>query len=117
MAMRGGMSGMGAWLWQRLTALYLGVYVLVLLLALVFSGGPGAQAWQGAMAHPLVLLATALFLGAWLLHAWIGLRDVIVDYVHPFAARLAVLAVVAVFLLACGVWGGYILIQAASSWA
>jgi succinate dehydrogenase / fumarate reductase, membrane anchor subunit len=111
------MSGMGAWLWQRLTALYLGLYVLVLLLSLVFSGGPGARAWQAAMGQPLVLLATALFLGAWLLHAWIGLRDVVVDYVHPFAVRLAVLAVVAVFLLVCGAWGTYILIQAASTWA
>jgi len=115
--MRGGMSGMGAWLWQRLTALYLGAYILVLLLALVFSGGPEALAWQAWMTHPLVLLATALFLGGWLLHAWIGLRDVIVDYIHPFAARLVVLAAVALFLLACGVWGIYILIQAASTWA
>jgi succinate dehydrogenase / fumarate reductase, flavoprotein subunit len=31
------MSGMGAWLWQRFTALYLGLYILVLLLALVVS--------------------------------------------------------------------------------
>lgn len=115
--MRGGMSGMGAWLWQRLTALYLGAYILVLLLALVFSGGPSAGSWQGWMGHPLVLLATALFLGAWLMHAWIGLRDVVVDYVHPFGARVTVLVVVALFLLSCGIWGIYILIQAASSWA
>lgn len=117
MAVRGGMSGMGAWLWQRLTALYLGLYILALLLALAFSGGPGAETWQTWMSHPLILLATALFLGGWLLHAWIGLRDVVVDYVHPFATRLAVLALVAVFLLGCGAWGAYILIQAASSWA
>lgn len=111
------MSGMGAWLWQRLTALYLGLFILVLLLALVFSGGPGADTWQDWMTRPPVLLAAALFLGAWLLHAWIGLRDVIVDYVHSFATRLAMLAAVAVFLLACGIWGSYILIQATSSWA
>ncbi|OOG28642.1 succinate dehydrogenase, hydrophobic membrane anchor protein [Thioalkalivibrio denitrificans] len=111
------MSGMGAWLWQRLTALYLGLYILVLLLVLVFSGGADAAQWQGWMRQPLVLLATALFLGAWLWHAWIGLRDVVVDYIHPFAARLTVLIAVAAFLLTCGVWGIYILIQAASSWA
>jgi succinate dehydrogenase / fumarate reductase, membrane anchor subunit len=117
MAIRGGISGMGPWLWQRLTALYLGLYILVLLLALVFSGGPDAAAWQGWMSHPLALLATALFLGAWLLHAWIGLRDVVIDYIHPFATRVAVLTAVGLFLLLCGIWGIYILIQAASSWA
>jgi succinate dehydrogenase / fumarate reductase, membrane anchor subunit len=111
------MSGMGAWLWQRFTALYLGLYILLLLLALVVSGGPDAAVWQGWMTHPLVVLATALFLGAWLWHAWIGVRDVVVDYVHPFATRLVVLTLVAAFLLVCGTWGIFILLQAASSWA
>jgi succinate dehydrogenase, hydrophobic membrane anchor protein len=56
-------------------------------------------------------VAFGLFALALLLHAWIGVRDVILDYVKPPALRLALLAAVALFLLANGLWLAGILME------
>ena len=56
----------------------------------------------------------ALFFLALLLHAWIGVRDVVIDYVHNFSARLTVLtcgstaAGMALFWWLYGTAGGWV---------
>ena len=42
--------------------------------------------------------------GAVLVHAWVGIRDVVLDYVHPFALRMAVLGSAAVGLAVLAAW-------------
>jgi succinate dehydrogenase / fumarate reductase membrane anchor subunit len=49
-------------------------------------------------------IAATAFLGALLLHAWVGVRDVILDYVHPVGLRVAALAVLGSGLMAMAVW-------------
>lgn len=44
------------------------------------------------------------FFAALLAHAWIGVRDVILDYVHPVAIRFFALAVLALGLTGAGFW-------------
>ena len=39
-----------------------------------------------------------------MLHAWIGMRDVVIDYIHPFAIRITVLAFMMFALLMFGIW-------------
>jgi succinate dehydrogenase / fumarate reductase, membrane anchor subunit len=34
------------------------------------------------------------------LHGWIGVRDIVLDYVHSLPVRLSVLAIIAVILFA-----------------
>jgi len=63
--------------------------------------------------QPVVWLATAAFILLMLLHAWIGLRDVILDYVRPVSARLTALVAVAVAFLLLGLWALWILIEVA----
>ena len=45
-----------------------------------------------------------LFFAAILLHTWVGLRDVILDYIHPPAARVTALATLAVGIAAMAAW-------------
>jgi succinate dehydrogenase / fumarate reductase membrane anchor subunit len=49
-------------------------------------------------------VAVLLFFVALLLHGWIGLRDVVIDYVHPLGLRMAVLGAVALGQIALGLW-------------
>jgi succinate dehydrogenase / fumarate reductase membrane anchor subunit len=56
------------------------------------------------MSNPAISVAAAVFFAALLLHAWVGFRDVIVDYVHPLAFRLSMLALLGSGLLAIGLW-------------
>jgi succinate dehydrogenase / fumarate reductase membrane anchor subunit len=47
-----------------------------------------------------------------LLHVWVGLRDILMDYVHMLALRLSLTAVLLLSLVACGLWALRILWQA-----
>jgi len=97
-------SGFRAWLLQRVSAIYLALYLLYL--AYHFSINPPADyaSWYAWLAQPVTSIFMALFFLSLLLHAWIGVRDIIIDYVHPLAARLLALTAVALLLVGCGFW-------------
>ena len=63
-----------------------------------------------AMSFVMMGIATLVFVVAILLHAWVGIRDVIIDYVWHAAARVTVLSLVALGLVACGLWASQSLI-------
>jgi succinate dehydrogenase / fumarate reductase, membrane anchor subunit len=107
------LSGQRAWLLQRITALFAGVYVFLAVAVLLARPPADHGAWLALVTHPVVWLATAAFIILILLHAWIGLRDVILDYVRPLAVRLAALVAVAIGFLLLGLWALWILIEAA----
>ena len=73
-------AGLRAWLLQRISAVYLALYVVYFLLAM------------------------ALFFLALSIHAWVGVRDVIIDYVHPAGLRLLLLCGLGVVLLGSLLW-------------
>lgn len=82
--------------------------------ALIFLGlRPPAEAaaWQTLMGQPVVMIATGLYLIALLWHAWIGIRDVLMDYVRQPALKFSLLSLAAVWLWACGLWGGAVLLR------
>jgi succinate dehydrogenase / fumarate reductase membrane anchor subunit len=61
-------------------------------------------AWHGWVMSSSVSVATAVFFAALLTHAWVGVRDVIMDYIHPVAFRVWVFALVGIGLTAMGIW-------------
>lgn len=97
-------QGLRAWFWQRLSSVYMVLYLLPVGAFLLLWPPDSHAAWRAWLAQPLVGLATALFFAALLVHAWVGMRDVLMDYVHPLALRLALLCVVALLLAGSGLW-------------
>jgi succinate dehydrogenase / fumarate reductase membrane anchor subunit len=59
-------------------------------------------------------VATALAAAALLLHAWVGVRDVILDYVKPLPLRAGLLVLVALVLAAEGLWAARLLLGGAA---
>ena len=110
--MKGGLQGLSAWVVQRVTAVYLALFVLVALVVLLLGRPRDFAAWQALVGHPAVLLAIALFYVALLWHAWIGMRDVFVDYLHVFWIRLTAYVLLVAFLIGCGLWVARVLILA-----
>ena len=106
-------GGLRPWLAQRLAAVYLAAYVGTAGAFLVVAGGLDYGVWRDWLGRPWVAVASLLALLAVLVHAWVGLRDVTMDYVRPFGARLAVLALVALGLGGLGLWGALLLLGAA----
>lgn len=105
-------SGLKAWAIQRLTAIYIGLFALYLLLVFLFGAPASYFEWKAWMGGPLVSIATLLFVVSVLMHAWIGIRDVLIDYVHPIAIRAGLLGAIALFLVAMGLWAAQALILA-----
>lgn len=103
-------SGLKAWAIQRLTAIYIGLFIIYLIGALILSPPADFAAWKAWMGSPLVSVAMLLFVVSTLMHAWIGVRDVLIDYIRPIAIRATVLGVVALSLIAMGLWAAQALI-------
>ncbi|MBU0499340.1 MAG: succinate dehydrogenase, hydrophobic membrane anchor protein [Gammaproteobacteria bacterium] len=97
-------SGLRAWLLQRLTALYLAGFFIYLILYFHFSPPKDYGAWIAWVDDPLNGVALLLFIATALLHAWVGVRDILFDYVPLFPLRLALLGLVGFALVACGFW-------------
>jgi succinate dehydrogenase / fumarate reductase, membrane anchor subunit len=82
-------DGLREWQLQRWTALALiplGLYFVASMLRLATSGQMTAAAW---LASPVPALLTILFILALLAHAVVGLRSVVIDYVHTRARLVA----------------------------
>lgn len=102
--MRRPLSGLRAWLVQRISAVYMLAFLVLVLLRFLIDPPRTYGAWQGWVAKPEVGVAILVFFGALIVHAWVGLRDVILDYVRPVAVRAMVLSLLAFALVALGVW-------------
>ena len=96
------LTGLRAWLVQRASALYLLFFVLFLAAHFVLDRPRDFEAWHDWLARPAI---TTVFLAgtlALLFHAWVGVRDVLLDYVHPLGIRVAALFLLAGALIAVG---------------
>jgi succinate dehydrogenase / fumarate reductase membrane anchor subunit len=96
-------SGLRSWLMQRLTAVYIVLFLVVF--AVLWGGEPiSFVAWRAWVAHPAVNIALLLFIFSVLTHAWIGGRDVVMDYVKSVAARYVLLIGFGLGLVIMGLW-------------
>ncbi len=98
------MTGLRAWFVQRIAAVYLGLFIVYLLVHFAVDAPGSFEDWHAWMHQPGVSVAWILFFAALLLHAWVGMRDVVLDYVHHTALRLVVLVALGLFLLVQGLW-------------
>ena len=96
--------GLMDWLIQRLTAVVMAVYTMLVLAIALWNGGIDYPLWTQLFAHAGFKLASFLFMVALLYHAWIGMRDILMDYVKPAGIRLLLETVTVVVLFAYLGW-------------
>lgn len=97
--------GLRDWVLQRLSAVIVAIYVLWLASFLLCHPHLSFAEWHHLFSGMGVKVSTILFLGALLVHAWIGIWTVLTDYVKPvFLRGLCHLSFV-LMLTACFVWG------------
>jgi succinate dehydrogenase / fumarate reductase membrane anchor subunit len=101
--------GLTDWLAQRVTAVVMAIYSL-LVAAMVLSRLPmDHDAWKGMFAPQWFRVATLVFLLCVFYHAWIGARDILMDYIKPAAIRLTLEILVILALVVYAVWSVTIL--------
>lgn len=102
--------GLRDWLAQRVTAVLMALFTLVLLLQVVLSSGPmGYEQWAGIFAAQWMKFLTFSVIIAMLYHVWVGMRDIWMDYIKPVGIRLALHVFTIVWLLGCAGWGVQVL--------
>ncbi len=96
--------GLADWLAQRITAVVMILYTLLVLGIVLWHGGLDHASWQALFASQLFRIATFLFMVALVYHAWVGMRNIAMDYVKPIAIRLTVQSGIVAALIAYLGW-------------
>jgi succinate dehydrogenase / fumarate reductase membrane anchor subunit len=94
--------GLRDWLAQRITAVIMAVYSVIALVVLL-TGHPITYAvWKDLFAQGWMRVATLLFMASLAWHAWVGMRNILMDYIKPEGLRLSLqvgtLLVIAAYL-------------------
>ena len=100
-----GRNGVHDWLLLRASAIIINLYVLYILGFFVTAPELTYDIWRGFFATSITKVFTLLTLLSILVHAWIGLWQVLTDYVKPLAVRLVLQLAVVVALLVYLLYG------------
>lgn len=92
------------WLVQRVTAVAMALYTILILGMLLWFGGLHYAGWTAAFGNEIFRIATFVFMVALLWHAWVGVRNILMDYVKPVAVRLTLQVLVIATLIGYAGW-------------
>lgn len=101
--------GLRDWLMQRVTGAVMALYTLILAFQLLTRPLHGYADWRALFAPEWMKLASLLFAFSLMLHAWVGARDILMDYARPTVLRLALQSAVILALVAYAAWAVQIL--------
>lgn len=101
--------GLRDWLAQRLTATVMVLYSLAFAAYLLLHPDLSYDQWLLLFSDNIVRTFSLLFLLCLFYHAWIGVRDVVMDYVKLAWVRLLIHVVVILLLLLYAIWSVQIL--------
>lgn len=101
--------GLRDWLIQRVSAVVMAVYCLFLAVYLSVQPRLDYDLWAGLFSGLWLRTFTLLFLLGMFYHAWVGMRDIAMDYVKPAGIRLSIYVLVILLLLVYVIWSVQIL--------
>lgn len=101
--------GLRDWLAQRVTAVAMTFYTFLVLAALARLPQLDFWHWKALWSLPVMRYATVLFLLSVYLHAWIGVRNIFMDYIKDPGLRLTLYVIVIGALVCYAVWSVQIL--------
>jgi len=97
--------GLKEWMMQRVTAVIMSLYTVGLFLAVLFTPDLGYAKWVGffnftVLSFPMGKILALLAMLSLCYHAYIGIRDIWMDYVKPTGIRLSLQIFTQLWLLA-----------------
>ncbi len=101
--------GLRDWLVQRVTAVVMALGSLVLAAYVMLHPDMGYDRWTALFSSQPVRAFALLFLMSLFYHAWIGIRDIVMDYVKPASVRLVIHVLVILALVLYTIWSVQIL--------
>jgi succinate dehydrogenase / fumarate reductase membrane anchor subunit len=101
--------GLRDWLAQRITATIMAIYTIILLGWFFLAGDFSYEGWAAIFSIQWMKLATFVAMLSLFYHAWVGVRDIWMDYVKPVGVRLLLQALTIVWLVGCAAYAAQIL--------
>ena len=101
--------GLKYWLAQRITAIVMAVYTLIIFAATLGGATASREAWHAFMAHGFIRFITFLFIVSLCYHAWVGIRDIWMDYIKPAAIRVTLHVLTLLALVGYAGWATQII--------
>ena len=102
--------GLRDWLAQRATALVMLAYTVVLLVSFLTASSFSYEGWAGLFSRQWFKMATFVTILALLYHAWIGFREIVMDYVtKSVGLRLTFYVAAILWLVGCAGWAAQII--------
>ena len=98
------LEGLRPWVIQRVSAVYIVLFCLYTIYSLLSAGQFSYENWNDWLYHPFNTTVTGVFIIALLFHAWIGMRDIVLDYVKNIMLRIFILAMLVGVLLGSALW-------------
>jgi len=97
--------GIRDWLSQRVTAVLLALFTVLVLAQLIFSQGViSYELWAGIFSPQWMKSITFVVILSIFYHVWVGMRNIFMDYVKPYAFRFVMHVFAIVWLTACTGW-------------
>jgi len=100
-----GRNGVHDFILVRATAIVLTLYIIYMVGFFATTGEISWEVWTGFFASGFTKVFTLLALVSILIHAWIGMWQVLTDYVKPLALRLVLQLAIVVALVAYVLYG------------
>lgn len=101
--------GLRDWLIQRVSAVVMALYSVVFVGYLLMQDHVDYDVWTSLFSSQWVRTFSLLFLLSLFYHAWIGVRDIVMDYVKPTSVRLVIHTLVILALVVYVIWSIQIL--------
>ena len=96
--------GLRDWLAQRATAALMALFTLALVVQVLLPGELGYDKWAGIFSRQWMKALTFVVIVSLAYHAWVGMRDVWMDYVKPVGVRLLLQVFTIAWLVGCTGW-------------
>ena len=96
--------GLSDWLAQRITAALMTIFTLLVVAQVLLPGEMGYDKWAGIFSAQWMKVLTFVVILSLAYHAWVGMRDIWMDYVKPVGVRLLMQVFTMVWLLGCAGW-------------
>ena len=96
--------GLRDWLSQRVTALLMALFTVLVIVQVLLPGEMGYDKWAGIFAAQWMKVLTFVVIASLLYHVWVGIRDVLMDYIKPVYARLGLQVFTIAWLVGCAGW-------------
>ena len=96
--------GLRDWMAQRATSMLMAIFTVVVVAQVLFGGPLDYYRWAAIFSAQWMKVLTFVVIVSLMVHVWVGMRDIWMDYVKPVVARLALDVATIAWLVGCAGW-------------